>query len=123
MNGGGTFATTFLASVVEAIEMVAIVIGVGTIRGWRSTLIGVAVALGAAFHRSRTRIPRRVLILVVGLLLTAFGTFWGAEGLHVRWPGGDAALPALLGFYAFSAVALIGCQRRAWLGGRRPKVA
>ena len=34
--------TTFLASGVEAIEMVTIVIGVGATRGWRSTWIGSA---------------------------------------------------------------------------------
>src|SRR2546429_933900 len=38
--------TTFLASAVEAIEMVTIVIGVGATRGWRSTLIGAASGFG-----------------------------------------------------------------------------
>src|SRR5260370_14933959 len=32
--------TTFLASAVEAIEMVTIVLGVGATRGWRATLVG-----------------------------------------------------------------------------------
>ena len=32
--------TTFLASAVEAVEMVAIVVGVGATRGWRSTIFG-----------------------------------------------------------------------------------
>src|SRR5207249_8671356 len=36
------FLTTFLASAVEAIEMVTIVVGVGVTRGWRSTLAGTA---------------------------------------------------------------------------------
>ena len=38
--------TTFLASAVEAIEMVTIVVGVGATRGWRSTLIGAASGFG-----------------------------------------------------------------------------
>ena len=38
--------TTFLASAVEAIEMVTIVVGVGATRGWRSTIIGTASGFG-----------------------------------------------------------------------------
>ncbi len=232
MHGGATFATTFLASAVEAIEMVAIVVGVGTIRGWRSTLVGAAAgfgvlvvvgsalgtaltqvpihalqiligtlllvfglqwlskgirrvarkglagdeeevdadepgerrlgldwtafvlsfkgvllegleiafivvtfgttsghiwvgaigggsalallaALGLAFHRALARIPRSLLILVVGLALSTFGTFWAAEGLGVEWPGGDLALPVLVGWFGgVAAVFVAGLRRR-----------
>ena len=38
------FFTTFLASAVEAVEALTIVLAVGTVRGWRSTLYGVAAA-------------------------------------------------------------------------------
>jgi uncharacterized membrane protein len=38
----------------------------------------------------------------VGVMLTSFGIFWGAEGAGANWPGGDAALlfivPAVLAF-------------------------
>jgi uncharacterized membrane protein len=38
----------------------------------------------------------------VGVMLTSFGIFWGAEGAGASWPGGDAALlaivPAVLAF-------------------------
>jgi uncharacterized membrane protein len=30
--------------------------------------------------------------LSVGVMLTSFGIFWGAEGAGADWPGGDAAL-------------------------------
>lgn len=41
MTGAGVvLLTTFLASSVEAIEMVVIVLGVGATRGWRSTVLG-----------------------------------------------------------------------------------
>jgi uncharacterized membrane protein len=40
MINPAVFATTFLAAAVEIIEMVIIVVGVGAIRGWRSTLLG-----------------------------------------------------------------------------------
>ncbi len=48
----------------------------------------------------------------VGVMLTSFGTFWGAEGAGASWPGGDAALPvivaALLGFSLLAVSRLRG---------------
>jgi uncharacterized membrane protein len=32
----------------------------------------------------------------VGIMLTSFGIFWGAEGAGVSWPGQDAALLVLV---------------------------
>src|SRR2546427_9317598 len=79
--------TTFLASAVEAIEMVTIVVGVGATRGWRSTLIGAAsgfgvlavvvVVLGAAL----SRVPIGPLRLIVGALLLTFGLQWFRKGI------------------------------------------
>ena len=76
------FLTTFLASAVEAVEALTIVLGVGIVRGWRSPLIGVAAAgavlaatvaiLGPALGH----IPISALRLVVGTLLLAFGLQW-----------------------------------------------
>jgi uncharacterized membrane protein len=39
------FLTTFVASAVEAVEALTIVLAVGVVRGWRSTLIGVGASL------------------------------------------------------------------------------
>src|SRR5207302_8780696 len=79
--------TTFLASAVEAIEMVTIVVGVGATRGWRSTLIGAAsgfgllavvvVILGAAL----SVVPIGPLRLVIGALLLVFGLQWFRKGI------------------------------------------
>src|SRR5256885_6876215 len=81
------FITTFLASAVEAIEMVTIVVGVGPPRGWRSTLIGAAsgfgvlamvvVVLGAAL----SQVPIGPLRLIVGALLLTFGLQWFRKGI------------------------------------------
>src|SRR5438132_1694700 len=98
--------TTFLASSVEAIEMVTIVVGVGVTRGWRSTL------LGAAVNPLVARIPRSFLQLIVGTMLTSFGTFWALEGLGVSWPQSDLDIAALLAFYGVAALAFIQNQRR-----------
>jgi uncharacterized membrane protein len=72
----------FLASAVEMVEALTIVLGVGIVRGWRSTLIGVGAAsvvlavLVAALGPALGHIPISTLRLVVGALLLAFGLQW-----------------------------------------------
>jgi uncharacterized membrane protein len=72
----------FLASAVEMVEALTIVLGVGIVRGWRSTLIGVAAAaivlaaLVAALGPALRLVPINTLRLVVGALLLAFGLQW-----------------------------------------------
>jgi uncharacterized membrane protein len=43
----------------------------------------------------------------VGVMLTSFGTFWGAEGAGVAWPGNDAALLVLVPVVAIVSAACI----------------
>ena len=72
----------FLASAVEFVEALTIVLGVGIVRGWRSTLIGVGAAtillgvLIAALGPALSVIPIGTLRLIVGALLLAFGMQW-----------------------------------------------
>jgi uncharacterized membrane protein len=72
----------FLASAVEMVEALTIVLGVGVVRGWRSTLIGVGAAaivlvgLIAVLGPALGSIPIETLRLVVGALLLAFGLQW-----------------------------------------------
>jgi uncharacterized membrane protein len=72
----------FLASAVEMVEALTIVLGVGVVRGWRSTLIGAGAAalvlavLIAALGPALGHIPIGSLRLVVGALLLAFGLQW-----------------------------------------------
>jgi len=49
---------------------------------------------------------------VVGVMLTSFGTFWGAEGAGAHWPGSDAALPALVAAVAVLALSTSALLRR-----------
>jgi uncharacterized membrane protein len=58
------------------------------------------------------RIPRSALQLLVGTLLSSFGTFWAVEGLGVAWPGEDAAILALVGWYVLAAAGHIGWLRQ-----------
>src|SRR3979411_2933845 len=79
--------TTFLASSVEAIEMVTIVVGVGATRGWRPTLIGtvagflVLAVVVAVFGLALSAIPIGPLRLIVGALLLVFGLQWYRKGI------------------------------------------
>lgn len=72
----------FLASAVEMVEALTIVLAVGVTRGWRSTLIGVGTAVLAlsavvvALGPALTLIPIDGLRLVVGGLLLVFGLQW-----------------------------------------------
>jgi uncharacterized membrane protein len=74
--------SVFLASIVEGVEALTIVLAVGTTRGWRSTWYGVGAALLAltafvtVLGPALTSIPINVLRLVVGGLLLTFGLQW-----------------------------------------------
>ena len=48
----------------------------------------------------------------VGVMLTSFGTFWGAEGAGARWPGGDAALLVIVPGMLLVAAAMVASLRR-----------
>ena len=76
------FLSAFLASAVEMVEALTIVLAVGITRGWRSTLFGVAIALVAlaavvaALGPALTLVPIDTLRLIVGFLLLVFGLQW-----------------------------------------------
>ncbi len=82
MSGPFLFLATFLASAVEMVEALTIVLAAGTTRGWRSALIGVAAGLAvlaviiAILGPALTAIPIDALRLVVGGLLLVFGLQW-----------------------------------------------
>jgi len=74
--------SAFLASAVEMVEALTIVLAVGVTRDWRSTLTGVGAAtlslaaIVAALGPALTLIPIDTLRLVVGALLLVFGLQW-----------------------------------------------
>lgn len=82
MTAGFLVASAFLASAVEFVEALTIVLASGITRGWRSSLAGLAaatVALAAivgALGPALTLVPIDALRLVVGALLLAFGLQW-----------------------------------------------
>ena len=104
----------------EGLEIAIIVVSFGASAGQLGpSIIGGAAALvvigalGFALQRPLERIPRSFLQLVVGTMLTSFGTFWALEGLGVDWPHSDADIVLLLIFYTLAAAVLIGLERRA----------
>jgi uncharacterized membrane protein len=74
--------SAFLASAVEFVEALTIVLAAGLTRGWRSSLTGLAAAtvvlavIVAALGPALKLIPIDALRLVVGALLLAFGLQW-----------------------------------------------
>jgi uncharacterized membrane protein len=82
MNAVFLFAAAFLASAVEMVEALTIVLAVGVTRDWRSTLIGVSVAALAlaaivvVLGPALTLLPIDTLRLIVGSLLLVFGLQW-----------------------------------------------
>lgn len=96
-HGGTAVTAAFLASLVEFVEALTIVLAVGTVRGWRSSLIGTAsgvlflTLLVLLFGPALQLIPLATLQLVIGNLLLLFGMRWlrkailraaGVIGLH-----------------------------------------
>jgi uncharacterized membrane protein len=82
MTAGFLFLSSFLASAVEMVEALTIVLAAGVARGWRSSLTGVAAAvvtlavIVGVLGPALTVIPLNALRLVVGGLLLTFGLQW-----------------------------------------------
>jgi uncharacterized membrane protein len=110
----------FKGVLLEGLEVAFIVLTIGANQHdipLAAAAAGVAViavaAAGAAAHAPLARVPENAIKLAVGVMLTSFGTFWGAEGAGANWPGGDAALLALVPLTLAAALATAGGLRRA----------
>jgi uncharacterized membrane protein len=114
------FTLSFKGVLLEGLEVVFIVITFGdNQRDLGAAVVGAAAAVvvvavtGAIVRAPLSRVPENALKFAVGIMLTSFGTLWGAEGAGVRWPGGDAALLVLV-----PAVAAVSLGYAAWLRRR-----
>jgi uncharacterized membrane protein len=109
------FTAAFHITMLEGTEVVFIVVALGA--GGTGLLLPaglgaaaallVIVALGAVLHRPLARVPENTLKFVVGILLSAFGTFWVGEGAGFAWPGSDLAIPCLMAAYLAIALCLV----------------
>jgi len=114
-----SFTIAFKGVLLEGLEVAFIVITFGSTQG-RLGLAAVAagaalvvvVIVGVLVHAPLARVPENTIKFTVGLLLTTFGIFWGAEGAGVSWPGDELALTCLLGFLTLLALVFVRLLRR-----------
>ncbi|MGH2912333.1 MAG: hypothetical protein ACRDJ3_07635, partial [Solirubrobacteraceae bacterium] len=85
---------------------------IGLAVGAAAIAIAVVVVSGLMVRAPLTRVPENTLKLIVGVMLTSFGVFWGAEGAGAHWPGGDAAVLAIIPSVLAVAVAISTAVRR-----------
>ncbi len=116
---GYSFLISFKGVLLEGLEVVFIVLTFGANQhnvSLAAAAAGVAVLavvlVGVAVHAPLSRVPENAMKFVVGVMLTSFGTFWGAEGAGAHWPGGDAALLAIIPVTAGIALAMVAVLRR-----------
>ncbi len=111
--------TAFKAVLLEGLEVVFIVIALGSGRGKLvpASVGAVAACLlvaaaGLIVHRPLSRVPENTLKFTVGIMLSAFGVFWTGEGLGVDWPGADLAIVGFAAmFLAVSGAAVVLARR------------
>ncbi len=114
------FTLAFKGVLLEGLEVAFIVLTFGAnahrtglaVVGAVAAVAVVAVA-GVAVRAPLARVPENTMKLVVGVMLTTFGIFWGAEGAGAHWPGSDLALLPLVGFVtAVTGLLAVGLRRQ-----------
>lgn len=116
---GYAFTLSFKGVLLEGLEVVFIVLTFGANQhaiGWAAlgalaavlSVVGLAVAVRAPL----ARVPENTMKFAVGVLLTSFGMFWGAEGAGARWPGADAAILVLVAVTALGSLGAVAVLRR-----------
>jgi uncharacterized membrane protein len=114
------FTLSFKGVLLEGLEVVFIAITFGDSQGnlglaalGAAAAVLVIAGIGVAARAPLARVPENTMKLAVGVMLTSFGTFWGAEGAGVVWPGHDAALLVLIPVMAAVTLGYIALLRRS----------
>jgi uncharacterized membrane protein len=113
------FTISFKAVLLEGLEVAFIVLTFGSTQGSIPlAAVGAAAAVilviltGILVREPLSRVPENTLAFAVGVMLTTFGIFWGAEGAGVNWPGGDASLAGVLVFVLLASIGFVTMLRR-----------
>jgi len=113
------FTISFKAVLLEGLEVAFIVLtfganqhDVGLAALAAAAAVAAVVLAGVAARAPLARVPENTMKFAVGVLLTTFGIFWGAEGAGASWPGGEAALPFLALAILLAAVLMVRDLRR-----------
>jgi len=119
------FTLSFKGVLLEGLEVVFIAItfgasqqNVGLAAAGAVAAVVVVAAVGIAVRAPLSRVPENTMKFSVGVMLTSFGVFWGAEGAGVSWPGNDAALLAIVPATALVALGYTALLRRARAAAR-----
>ena len=114
-----TFTVSFKGVFLEGLEVAFIVVtfggaqhNVGLAAVGAAAAAVVVLLVGLAVHRPLSQVPENTLKYAVGVMLTTFGIFWGAEGAGIHWPGSDAALIGLLAYVLVTSTLLTAALRR-----------
>ena len=117
---GYAFTIAFKGVLLEGLEVAFIVLTFGANQHripLAAAAAGLAVLLviaaGVAARAPLARVPENTMKFAVGVMLSSFGMFWGAEGAGANWPGGDAALLAIVPGVLVTAIAMTWALRRA----------
>jgi uncharacterized membrane protein len=113
------FTVAFKGLLLEGLEVVFIVIAFGATSGQlglaslgAAAAVAVVVVAGLLARGPLSRVPENTIKFGVGLLLTSFGCFWGAEGAGVTWPGDELALLGVIAFFGAVSFVLVRVLRR-----------
>jgi uncharacterized membrane protein len=116
---GYSFTIAFKGVALEGVEVVFIVLTfganqhrVGLAAVAAAAAVAVVAALGVAARAPLARVPENAMKFAVGVALSSFGVFWVAEGAGVAWPGGDAAVLAILAGVLTASLAIVAALRR-----------
>ena len=123
------FTLSFKGVLLEGLEVVFIALTFGSNQHdvplaavAATSAVLVVAGAGVAVRAPLARVPENTMKFVVGVMLTAFGTFWGTEGAGAHWPGSDAALLVLVPCIALFGMVLARVLR-ASVGEVREAVA
>jgi uncharacterized membrane protein len=115
-----SFTVAFKGVLLEGLEVAFIVVTFGaSAHQLGPAAMGAAAAVvivgsvGVILRTPLARVPENTMKFVVGILLTSFGTFWGAEGAGIHWPGSDGAILGVVALVAASSIGLVLLLRRS----------